>query len=92
MGSDSCIHHFTKFLELIIGFRELMGEFVELNEGKMGISPPSVPLIRKESVHGKIRNGRVKFPGNKTIPSPLANVFVVIIGKIICSDHKKQPL
>lgn len=64
---------------------------MELNEGKMGISPPVVPMIREETVIREIIHGMVGFPGSRTILSPLANMFLVITIKIICSDHKKKP-
>lgn len=77
----------AKFLGLILSFGELMSEFMELNEGKKGISSPSVPLIREDTVTGQIRH-EMGFSGNGVIPS-LAYVFLVVNTRIICSGHKK---
>lgn len=64
---------------------------MELNEGKMGISSPAVPLIREDTVTGAIRD-EMGFLGNGTIPSPLAYMFLVVNTRIICSGHKKATL
>lgn len=74
----------TYFLGLILSFGELMSEFMELNERKMGISFPAVPLIRKDSVTGEIRHETVGFSGNGIIPSPLAVTFLFVNTRIIC--------
>lgn len=62
-----------------------------LNEGKMEISYPVVPVIKLETDTADIRHGVVGLKGDRTIPSPLAHMFYVMSIKIICSDHKKQP-
>lgn len=64
-----------------------MSEFMELNEGKKGISSPAVPLIRVDTVTGQIRD-EMGFSGNGVIASPLAYMFLVVNTRIICSGHK----